>query len=136
VAEGSEAGDRGGIVCTRLVGLNGRAIRRECEPGIQLAEALSRRAAWAGRPVGSSTDPGGGFGGTGCGGHATPNDIMAPKAALVIEAARAMHPEAELAVVRAKASDDQALFANQQLQKLRRQIYGQRSERISRLLAA
>jgi hypothetical protein len=45
--------------------------------------------------------------------------------------ARAVHAEAELAVARAKASDDQALIANQQLQieKLRRQIYGPRSER-------
>jgi hypothetical protein len=58
----AEAGDRGGIVCARLVGLNGRpAIRRECKPGIQLAEALSRRAACAGRPVSSATDPGGGW---------------------------------------------------------------------------
>src|SRR6202790_1955430 len=75
--------------------------------------------------------------------EAFPNDIKALKAALVaardkgiVEAARAMHAEAELAVARAKASDDQALIANQQLQieKLRRQIYGPRSERTSRLL--
>src|SRR6202163_4636275 len=68
--------------------------------------------------------------------EAFPNDIVALKAALVIEAARAVHAEAELAVARAKASDDQALIANQQLQieKLRRQIYGPRSERTSRLL--
>ena len=65
-----------------------------------------------------------------------PDDIVALKAALVIEAARAVHAEAELAVARAKASDDQALIANQQLQieKLRRQIYGPRSERTSLLL--
>src|ERR1700688_1313303 len=72
-----------------------------------------------------------------------PNDIEALKAALIIErneriakAARALHAEAELAVARAKASDDQALIAHQQLQieKLRRQIYGPRSERTSRLL--
>ena len=44
--------------------------------------------------------------------------------------------KAELAVARAKASDDQALIAHQQLQieKLRRQLYGQRSERTARLL--
>jgi transposase len=72
-----------------------------------------------------------------------PNDIEALKVALVaarnkgiVEAARALHAEAELAVARAKASDDQALIAHQQLQieKLRRQIYGPRSERTSRLL--
>src|SRR6202795_4281897 len=68
--------------------------------------------------------------------EAFPNDIVALKAALVIEAARAVHAEAELAVARAKASDDQALIANQQLQieKMRRQIYGPRSVRASRLL--
>jgi len=56
--------------------------------------------------------------------EAFPDDIVALKAALVIEAARAVHAEAELAVARAKASDDQALIANQQLQieKLRRQM--------------
>src|ERR1700693_4450129 len=72
-----------------------------------------------------------------------PNAIKALKAALVaardariVEAARALHAEAELAVAGAKASDDQALIAHQQLQieKLRRQIHGPRSERTSRLL--
>src|ERR1017187_2880423 len=71
------------------------------------------------------------------------NDIEALKAALVAErsermaeAARAAHTEAELAVARAKASDDQALIAHQQLriEKLTRQLYGPRSERTSRLL--
>ena len=75
--------------------------------------------------------------------EAFPNDIEALKAALVAErgeriaeAARAAHTEAELAVARAKASDDQALIANQQLriEKLTRQLYGPRSERTSRLL--
>jgi transposase len=44
--------------------------------------------------------------------------------------------KAALAVARAKASDDEALIAHQQLQieKLRRQLYGQRSERTARLL--
>src|SRR5882757_7549819 len=74
---------------------------------------------------------------------ALPDDIEALKAALVAErgeriaeAARAAQTEAELAVARAKASDDQALIANQQLQieKLTRQLYGPRSERTSRLL--
>src|SRR5471032_1829929 len=71
------------------------------------------------------------------------NDIAALKAALVaardrhiVEAARAAYAEAELAVARAKASDDQALIAHQQLriEKLTRQLYGPRSERTSRIL--
>src|SRR5476651_1327647 len=75
--------------------------------------------------------------------EAFPNDIEALKAALVaarsksiVEAARAMHAEAELAVARAKASDDQALIAHQQLriEKLTRELYGPRSERTSRIL--
>src|SRR6266566_3433460 len=77
-------------------------------------------------------------------GHgALPDDIEALKAALVAErgkriaeAARAAHAEAELAVARAKASDDQALIAHQQLriEKLMRELWGPRSERTSRLL--
>jgi transposase len=72
-----------------------------------------------------------------------PADIAALRAALVAErakrleeAARAARVEAELAVARAKASDDQALIAHQQLQieKLQRQLYGQRAERTVRLL--
>src|SRR5450631_1478958 len=75
--------------------------------------------------------------------EAFPNDIEALKAALVaarrksiVEAARVVHAEAELAVARAKASDDQALIAHQQLriEKLTRELYGPRSERTSRLL--
>src|SRR5437870_3498962 len=71
------------------------------------------------------------------------NNIEGLKAALVaarsvgvVEAARAAHAEAELAVARAKASDDQALIAHQQLriEKLTRQLYGVRSERTSRIL--
>ena len=44
--------------------------------------------------------------------------------------------KAELAVARAKASEDMALIAAQKLQiaKLQRQIYGQKSERSARLL--
>jgi len=72
-----------------------------------------------------------------------PDDIAALQAALVVErakrieeAARAARVEAELAVAKAKASDDQAVIAHQQLQiaKLTRQLYGQRSERTVRLL--
>src|SRR3954469_12820655 len=67
---------------------------------------------------------------------AVPDDIEALKAALVAEAARAAHAEAELALARAKASDNQALIAHQELEimKLKRQLYGPRSERTSRLL--
>jgi transposase len=74
---------------------------------------------------------------------ALPDDIEALRAALVAErteriaeAGRAAQVEAEFAVARAKASDDQALIAHQQLliEKLRRQLYGPRSERTSRLL--
>jgi hypothetical protein len=72
-----------------------------------------------------------------------PDDIAALRAALLAErekrleeAARAARIEAELAVAKAKASDDEALIAYQRLQiaKLTRQLYGQRSERSIRLL--
>jgi hypothetical protein len=57
-----------------------------------------------------------------------PDDIAALQAALIAERARAARVEAELAVAKARASDDQALIAHQRLQieKLTRQIYGQR----------
>ena len=72
-----------------------------------------------------------------------PEDIEALKAALIAErakrideAARAARVEAELAVAKAKASDDAAVIAHQRLQieKLSRQLYGHRSERTVRLL--
>src|SRR5918997_2631445 len=65
-----------------------------------------------------------------------PEDIDALRAALVAERARAARVEAELAVARAKASDDAAVIAHQRLQieKLTRQLYGPRSERSVRLL--
>ena len=75
---------------------------------------------------------------------ALPDDLEALKAALLAERARhaeaaerAARVEAELAVATAKASDDQALIAHQRLQieKLTRQLYGQRSERSARLIA-
>src|SRR5664280_1453549 len=64
------------------------------------------------------------------------DDIEALKAALIAEAARAANAEAELAVARAKASDDQAMIAHLKLQieKLNRDRYGPRSERTARLL--
>src|SRR5437879_9058050 len=68
--------------------------------------------------------------------EAVPDDVDALKAALIAERDRAAGVEAELAVAKAKASDDQAVIAHQQLQiaKLTRQLYGQRSERTVRLL--
>jgi hypothetical protein len=65
-----------------------------------------------------------------------PDDIAALQAALIVERERAARVEAELAVAKAKATDDQALIAHQRLQiaKLTRQPYGQRSERTMQLL--
>src|SRR5947207_777512 len=65
-----------------------------------------------------------------------PEDTEALRAALLAERARAARVEAELAVARARASDDTALIAHQRLQieKLTRQLYGQHSERTARLL--
>jgi transposase len=68
--------------------------------------------------------------------EAIPNDIVALREALAVERANALEIAAELAVARAKASEDAALIAQQKLRiaKLERQIYGQRSERSSRLV--
>src|SRR5713226_3644780 len=65
-----------------------------------------------------------------------PENIDALKAVLLVERARAVRVEAELAVAKAKVSDDQALIAHQRLQieKLTRQLYGQHSERSVRLI--
>jgi transposase len=67
---------------------------------------------------------------------ALPDDIDALKAALIVERAKALEVAAELAVARAKASEDMALIAQQKLRiaKLERQVYGQRSERSARLV--
>src|SRR5467141_4024770 len=67
---------------------------------------------------------------------ALPDDIAALKEALATERAKALDVVAELAVARAKASEDSALIAQHKLRiaKLERQIYGQRSERSSRLV--
>ena len=67
---------------------------------------------------------------------ALPDDIAALKAALIVERANALEVAAELAVARAKASEDLALIAQQKLRiaKLERQVYGQRSERSERLI--
>lgn len=67
---------------------------------------------------------------------AAPDDIAALKEALASAEAKALEIAAELAVARAKASEDKAMIAHQQLRiaKLERQLYGQRSERSSRLI--
>src|SRR3954470_17638328 len=69
-------------------------------------------------------------------GEDLPKDMDALRAALIAERARAARVEAELAVARAKASEDEALIAHQRLQieKLTRQLYGPRTERTVRLL--
>src|SRR5512134_1194237 len=68
--------------------------------------------------------------------EAVPDEVAALKEALAIERAKGLEIAAELAVARAKASEDSALIAHQKLQiaKLQRQIYGPRSERSSRLI--
>jgi transposase len=68
--------------------------------------------------------------------EALPDDVAALKAALVAEREMGLKTTAELAVARAEAAEDQALIAAQKLRiaKLERQIYGQRSERSSRLV--
>jgi transposase len=65
-----------------------------------------------------------------------PDDVATLKAALLAERARADAAQAEAAVARARQSDAEALVARQQLEieKLRREIYGPRSERTRRLL--
>ena len=67
---------------------------------------------------------------------ALPDDITALKEALITERAKGLEVAAELAVARAKASEDVALIAQQKLRiaKLERQVYGQRSERSARLI--
>ena len=65
-----------------------------------------------------------------------PDDIAALQAALIAQRERAAGVEAELAVAKANASEDQALIAHQRLQiaKLTRELYGQRSERRVQLI--
>jgi transposase len=64
------------------------------------------------------------------------DDIAALKAALALACAERDGVAAELAVAKAKASEDLALIAHQKLRiaKLERQIYGPRSERSARLI--
>jgi transposase len=65
-----------------------------------------------------------------------PEGIDALRGALLTERSRAERVEAELAVAKARASNDAAVIAHQRLQieKLARQLYGHRSERTVRLL--
>ena len=69
-------------------------------------------------------------------GHAHAKEVAALKAALATAEAKDLQITAELAVARAKASEDMALIAQQKLRiaKLERQVYGQRSERSGRLI--
>jgi len=63
-------------------------------------------------------------------------ELAALREALAAERAKGLEATAELAVARAKASQDDALIAHQKLRiaKLERQIYGQKSERSLRLI--
>src|ERR1700686_1978974 len=63
-------------------------------------------------------------------------EVAALKAALAVAQTMGLEVAAELAVARAKASEDVALIAQQKLRiaKLERQVYGQRSERSARLI--
>ena len=65
-----------------------------------------------------------------------PDDIAALKVVLAMACAERDEVAAELAVAKAKASEDLALIAHQKLRiaKLERQIYGPRSERSARLI--
>ena len=65
-----------------------------------------------------------------------PDDIEALKAALIKERRGHIAKAADLALACAKAADDTATIAHQKLEiaKLKRQIYGPRSERTARLL--
>ena len=68
-------------------------------------------------------------------GHALAQ-VAVLKAAQASAEAKGLQVAAELAVARAKASEDTALIAQQKLRiaKLERQVYGQRSERSARLI--
>jgi hypothetical protein len=65
-----------------------------------------------------------------------PDDVEALKAALVVEHERRLAAEADAAAAKARLSDDEALIAHLKLQieKLRRELFGARSERTARLL--
>jgi len=66
--------------------------------------------------------------------QAFPNNVKALKAALFAERERRLMAEAEAAAAKARLSDDEALIAHLKLQieKLRRELFGPRSERTAR----
>ena len=68
--------------------------------------------------------------------HDLPDDVAALKAALIAERGRRLAAEAGAAAAKAKASSDEALIAHLKLQieKLRREHFGSRSERTARLI--
>jgi transposase len=68
--------------------------------------------------------------------RALAQEVAALKAALATAETKGLQVAAELAVARAKASEDTVLIAQQKLRiaKLERQVYGQRSERSARLI--
>jgi transposase len=68
--------------------------------------------------------------------HALPDDIDALRAALIVARTEAHEAKAEAAQVKAERASDQAVIAHMKLaiEKLRRELYGQRSERSERLL--
>jgi hypothetical protein len=68
--------------------------------------------------------------------NAPPDDLIALRAALVQAQAKVADAEARLARERAERSDDHAQIAALKLliEKLQRELYGQRSERKARLL--
>lgn len=65
-----------------------------------------------------------------------PDDVAALRAELIAARAKGAQIEAELAVAKAKASDDLAVIARQKLriEKLERQLYGPKAERRARLI--
>ena len=65
-----------------------------------------------------------------------PDDIAALKAVVAVATAKAVAVAAELALARAQNADDAVMIAHQKLEiaKLKRQIYGPRSERTARLI--
>jgi hypothetical protein len=68
--------------------------------------------------------------------HDLPDDVEALRAALITERGRRLVAEADAAAAKAKASSDEALIAHLKLQieKLRREHFGSRSERTARLI--
>jgi transposase len=68
--------------------------------------------------------------------NVTPEDLETLRSALIAAEARADAAEAEAARAKAKASSDQALigYLKLEIEKLRRDLYGVRSERKARLL--